>query len=360
MLFLQLMQNTLSLLSWYQKHKRDLPWRQTKNPYYIWLSEVILQQTRVEQGMPYYYKFVEQYPTVNHLAKAPIDEVLKLWQGLGYYSRAKNLHETAKQVVAQYQGLFPESFEQLIQLKGIGDYTASAISSIAFQEKQAVVDGNVFRVLARFYGIETPIQSSKAKKEFKTLASYLLIDGQNPGQINQGLMELGSQICTPKNPKCAACPWQNNCYAFAHQKQAEFPVKLAKKASKTIYLHYFFLKQNQSFLLCKRDQSSIWKGLYQPMLIESNTELQLPPLDELARLLEIKPNQLFVTKPTDSIVHLLTHRKLIVTFYIVTSKSKKLSIPSQFHLFNWDELQTLPFPIVIARFIDQYQSLLID
>jgi A/G-specific adenine glycosylase len=354
------MHRTISLLHWYHKNKRKLPWRESRNPYFIWLSEVILQQTRVEQGLPYYQKFTEQFPTVKHLAQAPIDDVLKLWQGLGYYSRAKNLHETANQVVAQYQGQFPESFQQLIELKGIGDYTASAISSIAFGEKQAVVDGNVFRVLSRFYGIETPIQSNQAKKEFKQLANELLIDGEDPGQINQGLMELGSQVCTPKNPKCAECPWQNQCFAYAHQKQADYPVKQAKGVSKVVYLHYFFLKHHNQILLGKRDQQSIWKGLYQPLLVELTNSTDFPPVDELAKQLSTEPNQLSIAFASGTISHLLTHRKLMIRFYIVSAIQSLLETPASYQLYSRDEIESIPFPIAIVRFVEKHQDLLFD
>lgn len=348
------MEQTISLLNWYHNNKRPLPWRESRNPYFIWLSEVILQQTRVEQGLPYYLKFIEQYPTVTHLAKAPIDDVLRLWQGLGYYSRAKNLHETALQVVSKYNGNFPYQFSHLIELKGIGDYTASAISSIVSGEKQAVVDGNVFRVLSRYYGIDTPIQSNQAKKQFKALANDLLTENHDAGLINQGLMELGSQICTPKNPKCHDCPWQNACFAFEHNKQGDFPVKLAKKASKTVYLHYFILQHENKILLSKRDQTSIWKGLYQPLLIESQLQSESLPIEKLAEMLHTKPNQLKVQQLSEPVTHLLTHRKLIVSFYTVETQLKKINPPLGYQFFDHHLVSTLPFPIVIARFMEKH------
>ncbi|HET6991663.1 MAG TPA: A/G-specific adenine glycosylase, partial [Bacteroidia bacterium] len=187
------------ILSWYLKNKRDLPWRNTRDPFRIWLSEVILQQTRVQQGLPYYYSFVKKYSTINKLAAAPEDEVLKLWQGLGYYSRGRNLHFTAKQIVSHYKGVFPQTFDELKKLKGVGDYTAAAISSFCFGEVQAVVDGNVYRVLSRIFGIETPIDSTAGKKEFRELAGEL-ISKKHPGEFNQALMEFGAIQCVPKNP----------------------------------------------------------------------------------------------------------------------------------------------------------------
>jgi A/G-specific adenine glycosylase len=215
------------ILSWYRANPRELPWRGTADPYKIWLSEIILQQTRIAQGTPYYLKFVAAFPTVQDLATASEEEVLRLWQGLGYYSRARNLHACAKSIWFEHGGKFPDTYQKLLLLKGVGSYTASAISSFAFGEAKAVVDGNVFRVLARFFGISTDIASPKAKKEFEGLANQL-IPHQNPGEYNQAIMDLGATVCKPRQPICGACPFQQKCMAFGMGQVEQFPVKSKK------------------------------------------------------------------------------------------------------------------------------------
>lgn len=222
------------LIDWYLDNKRDLPWRGTKNPYNIWLSEIILQQTRVAQGTPYYFAFIETFPEVTALANAPQEQVLKLWQGLGYYSRARNLHTAAKYIVESCDGVFPDTYKGLLSLKGVGDYTASAIGSICFDLPTAVVDGNVYRVLSRIFGVETPINSSQGMKEFKALAQALL-DESRPGTHNQAVMEFGARYCVPQNPNCDACIFNNRCDAYKNKKVALLPVKLKKLKVKKRY-----------------------------------------------------------------------------------------------------------------------------
>jgi len=225
------------LIHWYSINKRDLPWRETKNPYYIWLSEIILQQTQVKQGLPYYEAFVKQYPSVFDLANASEEAVLKLWQGLGYYSRARNLHATAKHIAFNLNGKFPNNYKDLLTLKGVGDYTASAISSIAFNEVAAVVDGNVYRVLSRYFGIKTPINSTTGIKEFKSLASSL-IDKKQPATFNQAIMEFGARQCKPKNPDCTTCPINRGCAALQKKLTDTLPVKLKKTKVSTKYFNF--------------------------------------------------------------------------------------------------------------------------
>ena len=225
------------LLDWYEVYKRDFPWRKTKDPYHIWLSEVIMQQTRTQQGLPYYRAFVETYPTVHDLAAAPEEAVLKLWQGLGYYSRARNLHATAQYISRELEGLFPSDFDTLKTLKGVGDYTASAIASIAFGVKQAVVDGNVYRVYARFFGIDLPINSAPAFKHFKEIAQKAL-PSTDPGTFNQAVMELGALQCVPQQPECSICPLQSACKAYALQQVAQLPIKERKIKIKKRFFHY--------------------------------------------------------------------------------------------------------------------------
>ena len=243
------------LILWYIDHKRELPWRLTKNPYAIWISEIILQQTRVAQGLPYYNAFISTFPTINDLAKAPEEKVLKLWQGLGYYSRARNLHVTAKYISNNLKGEFPSNFKGLIQLKGVGDYTASAIASICFNEPTAVVDGNVYRVLSRYFGISTPINSTQGIKEFKNLAQEL-IDASQPGIYNQAIMEFGARHCKPKNPDCTSCIFNDKCVALQKRMVSELPVKLKKVTIKKCYYNYLVIQSKDDYTLLH-----IWRYL---------------------------------------------------------------------------------------------------
>jgi len=258
------------LIAWYLHNKRSLPWRETKDPYHIWLSEIMLQQTRVAQGLPYYEKFVSAFPTVHNLADASEDTVLKLWQGLGYYSRARNLHATAKYISNDLNGVFPNTFEELLKLKGVGDYTASAIGSICFNLPTAVVDGNVYRVLSRFFNINTPINSSEGIKTFKKLAQELL-DTSNPGEFNQAIMEFGARQCAPQSPDCPNCVFNDKCLAFQTKKVKELPVKIRKTTVKKKYFNYLvFISDDQKTILQQRLEKGIWQQLYEFPLIEAD------------------------------------------------------------------------------------------
>lgn len=339
---------TNTLIVWYLKNLRDLPWRQTRNPYRIWLSEIMLQQTRVAQATPYYYRFLEAFPTVQDMAAADEETLLKLWQGLGYYSRARNLHFTAKQVVTEFKGEFPKTYNELLQLKGIGEYTAAAIASIAYHEPVAVVDGNVYRVLARFFGIETDIASSGAKKEFTELANTLL-DRKRPAEFNQALMEFGAVHCTPKNPKCDCCVLQSACVAFRDKKTSVLPLKLKKTKVTNRYFHYLVFEDLEGkVLLEKRTEKGIWHNLYQFPLIESQGILSFEEFltsfndhygkQSISTIQRINPNP---------ILHKLSHQNLHIFFYKIqlqTIESK--GIPA-------DELNNFPVPIVIHNFISQ-------
>jgi len=264
------------IIDWYQDNHRKLHWRETVDPYKIWLSEVILQQTRVAQGLPYYERFIISFPTVFDLAVAPSQKVLRLWQGLGYYSRARNLHRCAKQVVEKFNGHFPNSFNELTKLPGVGDYTAAAIASIAFREPVAVVDGNVYRVLARVFGIEKDIASGEGKKYFFSLANKL-IDKTRPDLFNQALMEFGALHCLPKNPKCGECIFSKSCNANQRNLQAVLPVKSKKLKIKTRYFYYFILINKNKVLLKRRTEKDIWQGLNDFYLIET-TRSQKPAI----------------------------------------------------------------------------------
>lgn len=302
------------IIFWYQQNKRDLPWRNTKNPYHIWLSEIILQQTRVEQGRSYYEKFVSTFPTVLHLAKAPNDKVMKLWQGLGYYSRARNLHSSAQQITTLYKGKFPETFDSILTLKGVGDYTAAAIASFAFDLPHAVVDGNVFRVLARVFGVETPIDSSKGKKEFVELANELL-DKKKPAIYNQAIMEFGAMQCKPVNPDCEHCPIQSMCFAFAKKKVGNLPVKEKKTKVRNRYFNYIVLHHKGKTMIRKRTEKDIWINLYDFPLIETEKELSE---QELLKSKEWKSfigkNKHSITSISQGYKHILSHQKIYARF----------------------------------------------
>ena len=258
-----------ALVSWYLQNKRDLPWRETTNPYCIWLSEIILQQTRVDQGLAYYLKFVKNFPTVFDLARADEEEILKLWQGLGYYSRARNLHTSAKYIIDELEGVFPTNYKSLLKLKGVGDYTASAIASICFDEPTAVVDGNVYRVLARYFGIATPINSTSGIKEFKKLAQEL-IDVKNPANHNQAIMEFGARMCKPQNPDCTICPLNDSCIALQKKEVKNLPIKDKKVKVRKRYFNYLVvITSDKKTILRKREGKGIWQNLYEFPLIET-------------------------------------------------------------------------------------------
>jgi A/G-specific adenine glycosylase len=256
------------ITKWYSMHKRDLPWRETNDPYAIWLSEVILQQTRIEQGLAYYRRFIGDYPLVQDFALATEDEILKKWQGLGYYSRARNMHQAAKIIVEKFDGKFPGNYKNLIKLKGIGEYTAAAIASIAFNLPHAAVDGNVFRVLSRVFGIAAPIDTGQGKKVFYQLANELL-DRKHPGQFNEALMEFGALQCVPRKPDCGICPFKNSCVAYLNDLVDTFPVKRGKVQIKKRYFNYLVVQDEKHTFLTKRSGNDIWKNLYEFPLVES-------------------------------------------------------------------------------------------
>lgn len=338
------------LINWYSKYKRDLPWRKTQNPYFIWLSEIILQQTQVKQGLPYYYAFVKQYPSVFDLANASEEEVLKLWQGLGYYSRARNLHATAQHIALELNGVFPNTYKGLIQLKGIGDYTASAIASIAFNEVAAVVDGNVYRVLSRYFGIDTPINSTQGIKEFKTLASAL-IDKHQPATYNQAIMEFGAIQCKPKNPECEVCPLKNGCMALQKNTLDQLPVKLKKTKVTTKYFNFLVcVDKDKNILFEKRDKKGIWQNLYQFPLIETEKSLNT---DEF-HFLDLKTTPFINTVLDFALfnevdkIHKLSHQHLHTKFWIVeVDELPKEAIPIA-------NLKDYPSPVLISDFINEF------
>ncbi|PKQ44680.1 A/G-specific adenine glycosylase [Confluentibacter flavum] len=339
-----------TLISWYSNNKRELPWRQTTNPYYIWLSEIILQQTQIVQGQPYYEAFIKEFPSIFHLASAQESQVLKLWQGLGYYSRARNLHATAKYIVDELNGVFPNTYKELLKLKGVGDYTASAIASICFNEPMAVVDGNVYRVLSRYFGINTPINSSNGAKAFKQLAQQL-IDKNNPAEYNQAIMEFGAVQCKPQNPNCSVCPFQNSCVALQNNRISELPVKIkAAKAKKKCFNFLVLVSEDNKTVLEKRNGKGIWQNLYQFPLIETQQEKNyedLLPLVKEHHLLKEIPFEL-TQYNEDTIIHRLSHQHLYTKFWIVTLNAPLANgIPIS-------EVRNYAVPIVIGNFIDAF------
>ncbi|HCQ14079.1 A/G-specific adenine glycosylase [Flavobacterium sp.] len=338
-----------SLLQWYLQNKRDLPWRNTTNPYPIWLSEIMLQQTRVAQGMPYFHAFMEAFPTVFDLAKADEEQVLKLWQGLGYYSRARNMHKTAQIIAFELNGNFPNNYSDLLKLKGIGEYTAAAIASFAFNEVVPVVDGNVFRVLARYFDVETDIASSSAKKEFSALAKEL-IPNDNPALFNQAIMEFGALQCVPKNPNCGICIFNSSCAALQKKKVAELPVKLKKtKVTNRFFNYLLFLDNHNNTIINKRIDKGIWHNLYEFPVIESNEELNFETIENRIHEMYSNLGIVSVSKYNETqIIHKLSHQKLHINFYKV---DVTLEITSNTPL---DSLKNYPFPVVIYNFIEKY------
>lgn len=337
------------ILNWYAENKRVLPWRSTRNPYNIWLSEVMLQQTRVAQGLPYYEKFIKEFPTVKEMASASEERVLKLWQGLGYYSRARNMHATAKMVVNEFNGSFPNTYEGLIKLKGVGDYTASAIASICFNQAEPVVDGNVYRVLARYYGIELAINSTAGIKHFKKLAREVM-NTKEIRDYNQGIMEFGAIQCTPKKPYCLHCPLSENCIALAQNRVHELPVKLKKlKVKKKNFNYLIFLDSKKHTILEQRTGKGIWQNLYQFPLFESESEANINEVSR--RVSENYPNikkyeiSLFNEKP---IIHKLSHQHLHTKFWIIEVEG---NLPKA---VSWKSLEEYPVPVLIADFIRSF------
>ena len=315
------------LIGWYKEHKRDLPWRGENDPYKIWISEIILQQTRIEQGRAYYLRFVEQLPDIQTLANASEDEILKLWQGLGYYSRARNLQAGAKFVVENFNGVFPNTYEDIRKIKGIGDYTAAAIASMAFRLPYAAVDGNAYRVLSRVFGITTPINSTAGKKEFQLLAQEVL-DKHEPDIFNQAMMDFGATHCKAKNPQCDTCPFEHFCYAKEHQQQSDLPQKLQKITIKNRFLHYFFLKNGENTYIQKRSPNDIWAGLYEFPLLETTEPADFDILQENAVFQKFFKGCSFVLEHNPfECKHQLTHQTIFAKFYTltITDKTPKFS-----------------------------------
>ncbi|GGH08067.1 A/G-specific adenine glycosylase [Sphingobacterium alkalisoli] len=342
------------IISWYTKSGRILPWRTTKDPYIIWLSEIILQQTRVEQGLPYFHSFVTKYPNVQKFADAEEGDILRLWQGLGYYSRARNMHRAAKRVIAEFQGNFPTRYADVIQLPGIGDYTAAAISSFSINEKQAVLDGNVFRVLARCFGIDLPINSGEGKKVFKNLAQELISDSV-PGLHNQAIMDFGAIQCKPKMPLCETCIFRLECVAFNENRVFELPVKTKGKVSRNRFFHYFLHEKENAILMSKRGEADVWANLYELPLIETENEVDVAELMlhhefirhfDGAELLPIN----------GQIKHVLSHQNIYARFYRLENLPAVKEKKADWNYCLSENLNNLAKHKLIFSFLNKYIS----
>ncbi len=334
-----------TLINWYLQHKRNLPWRETQDPYPIWLSEIMLQQTRVAQGMPYFLSFTNAFPTIFDLADASEEKVLKLWQGLGYYSRARNLHKTSQIVAFEMNGVFPDNYKGLLNLKGIGDYTAAAIASFSYNEAVPVVDGNVFRVLSRYFDIENDISINSTKKVFAELALELM-PKNNPAQFNQAIMEFGALQCVPKNPNCSICPFNESCIALQKNKIDKLPVKSKKIKVTNRFLNYIIYNdQKNRTSIQKRIEKGIWQNLYEFPLLETENSVDL---DFISNNIKSKNAVISISQMNcEEIIHKLTHQKLHINFWKVEVNGILKNG------LNIEYLKTYPFPIVIANFIDK-------
>ena len=342
-----------TLIRWYLQNKRELPWRNTHKPYYIWLSEIMLQQTRVAQGTPYFLSFTAAFPTVYDLAQANEEQVLKLWQGLGYYSRARNLHKTAQFVANELSGKFPDNYNDLLKLKGVGEYTAAAIASFSFNEAVPVVDGNVFRVLSRYFDIETDIALASAKKEFSALA-FELMPKANPAIFNQAIMEFGALQCVPKSPDCTICVFNSSCAALQKDKVGQLPVKSKKLKVKNRYFNYLVVEDEElNTIIQKRTAKGIWHNLYEFPLIESDREVDFDFISEQIQHNFFENNTIMSMEDSNSksIIHKLSHQHLYIKFWKVKLKGNiKNGIDAT-------TLKTFPFPIVIHNFIEKEAEL---
>ncbi|MFV5686185.1 A/G-specific adenine glycosylase [Flavobacterium sp. GB2R13] len=337
------------LIQWYLRNKRDLPWRNTTNPYPIWLSEIMLQQTRVAQGMPYFLSFTAAFPTVFDLAKADEEQVLKLWQGLGYYSRARNLHKTAQYVADELSGVFPATYKELLQLKGVGEYTAAAIASFSYNEVVPVVDGNVFRVLSRYFDVETDIAAASAKKEFAALA-FELMPKDNPAIFNQAIMEFGALQCVPKSPNCGICVFNESCAALQKNKVDQLPIKSKKLKVRNRFFNYLVVNdENENTIIQKRTDKGIWHNLYEFPLIETEKVEDFDCITERIQKEFFTNNGIVSIMECNekSIIHKLSHQHLHIKFWKVNIKG---TIENG---VDAAALITFPFPIVIHNFIEK-------
>ncbi|MFA7104646.1 MAG: A/G-specific adenine glycosylase [Dysgonamonadaceae bacterium] len=341
---------SFSLQKWYEINKRDLPWRKATDPYIIWISEIILQQTRVNQGHDYFIRFTNRFPDVESLAKTTEEEVLKLWQGLGYYSRARNLHTASKQIVTDFKGKFPESHQDILSLKGVGEYTAAAISSIAFNQPYTVVDGNVNRVISRLFRVEN-------KKEITVFAQTIL-DTKDPGTHNQALMELGALVCTPQNPLCYDCPIANFCEAYINNEVPKYPIKKVAQKNRNRYFNYFHIIYDENTYIRKRKGKDIWLNLYEFPLIETPKQINLSELIGHEQYIKLFGNlsQLDLSRIL-LIKHILTHQTIYATFYqIKIPVTQQFRIGEEFLSIKEKYLEKYPISRLIHKYLEKCQE----
>ncbi len=351
------------IVNWYYKNKRELPWRQEVNPYHIWLSEVILQQTRVSQGLPYYFRFIKNYPTISDLAQADEKKILKDWQGLGYYSRARNLHSAAKTIVKKHKGIFPKTFQEILELEGIGPYTAAAISSVAFNLPHPAVDGNVQRVISRIFGIESPVNSTIGKKEIESVLEEIF-DKKRPGDFNQAIMEFGALHCKPQQPHCPTCPFAGECFALKHKKVNILPVKEKKAKVKTRYFLYIVPQQGKKEFVAQRTEKDIWKNLFEFPLIELDESLLMPDEKMIKEILQGKkcPPAWKIKKGSYKIKHISSEYKHVLTHRIIYARFVGLEMDQSFRPGkNWiakpiHDHEQFAFPVLIQNYIDDREK----
>lgn len=368
------------IISWFRENGRALPWRETRDPYAIWLSEIILQQTRIVQGLEYWERFMAQYPTVEALAAASEDDVLKLWQGLGYYSRARNLHAAAKQIVEM--GKFPDTLEGIKSLKGVGDYTAAAIGSFAFDIPAAVVDGNVYRVLSRYFGIDTPINSTQGKKEFAALAQSLIPGGGNEkikpeafemelspiSAYNQGMMDFGAIQCTPQSPKCLLCPLAETCEALRNDRVAELPVKEKKLKVQTRRLTYIYIRCQEEtsangeqaepmIAIHRRDKGDIWQGLWEPYNASDSKKTPIEYHEDIEKMFHLPTASLNygITRIVKDVKHVLTHRILLADFYLLETDGR-FPLPADYIWIKESEFDQYGIPRLIEILLEKLRK----
>ena len=342
------MENVLEIIAWYKNNFRDLPWRNTQDPYKIWLSEIILQQTQVVQGLGYYERFVSQYPDIQDLASADQASVLKLWQGLGYYSRARNLHKTAQIIVNQYDGKFPTDYQSVVKLAGIGPYTAAAIMSFAYNQPFACLDGNVYRVLSRIYGIKSPIDDNKSRPQFMAILDQW-IQGQNPRIFNNALMEFGALMCKPDQPKCNECPLSIDCVAFKTNAVKSFPVKAKSLKKRIRWFNYLLFQQDGKLALVQRLQKDIWQHLYELPLIESENEIS--DAEILNQIESVCFNRIDQLELSGQQKHILTHQLIQARFWTVHCKSAIVFNDPKVFWVNLSDIQNYPVSVLIEKFL---------
>ena len=335
---------TNKIIQWYNINKRDLPWRKTKDPYKIWVSEIILQQTQIKKGTSYYLKFIDSFPDVKSLSQSSDTKILNIWQGLGYYNRALNMLHTARHVMKYHHGVFPNQYNELIKLKGIGEYTASAISSICNDESKAVLDGNVSRVLSRVYNVSKAIDSTEGKKELQTIAIKLL-PSSNTGEYNQAIMDFGAIQCVKYNPKCGICPIMNKCIAFQKNTIATRPVKRKKIKTKSRHLNYLYIFANNKFILQQRGTNDIWQKMYELPIIESNSTLKINKLRNHNFLQQFNVQSI---KKDLSMKHPLSHQILHIVFWHISVQN----IQAHFHMISHEEISKYPIPRPLERYFE--------